>query len=52
MRLSDVILTDMKKLDQDLYWHDVAHERAVWKEFVEDRAAELNSYLKEDVEEN
>ena len=45
---ANVITRDLKKCDLTPDWRDAAHERAVWRAFVEYEAAELNCFMEED----
>ena len=48
VRWCDEIMRDLKKCDLVLDWRDAAHDRDVWRESVEDGAAELNCFQEED----
>ena len=50
MRWCDVIMKDLKKCNLVPDWRDAAHDRDVWREFVEGGAAEHNCFQEEDEE--
>ena len=50
MRWCDVIVRDLKRCDLVPDWRDTAHDRDVWRQSVEDGAAELNYFQEEDEE--
>ena len=45
-----MIMKDLKKCNLVPDWRDAAHDRDVWREFMEGGAGELNCFQEEDEE--